>query len=46
MSPSALIIGGAFVTETKRAGSLPEPLKCWCNVLSGMAKIAPPSTRS
>ncbi len=35
------MITGALVTETKRAGSLPEPLKCWCVVFSGTAKIAP-----
>ena len=29
------------MTETKRAGSLPEALKCWCEALSGIAKIAP-----
>ncbi len=32
---------GALVTETKRAASLPEPLKCWCMVFSGIAKMAP-----
>ena len=32
---------GALVTETKRAGSRPEPLKCWCQQLSGMANSAP-----
>ena len=32
---------GALVTETKRATSLPEPLKCWCVVFSGIAKIEP-----
>ena len=41
MSSYRLITGGALVTATKRAGSLPEPLKCWCQVLSGMANSAP-----
>ena len=36
-----LMITGALVTATKRAASLPEPLKCWCWQLSGIAKIAP-----
>ncbi len=32
---------GALVTATKRAGSRPEPLKCWYQQFSGMAKIEP-----
>ena len=41
MKRSVLMMAGALVTETNRAGSLPEPLKCWWLVLSGIAKIAP-----
>jgi hypothetical protein len=36
-----LITGGALVTATKRAGACPEPLKCWCQQLSGIANMAP-----
>ena len=36
-----VMIGGRFVTATNRTFSLPEPLKCWCQVLTGIANIAP-----
>ena len=36
-----MITGGALVTATNRTGSLPDPLKCWCQQLSGIANIAP-----
>jgi hypothetical protein len=36
-----LMIGGMFVEETKRAAVVPEPLKCWCHALSGMANSEP-----
>ena len=39
--PKALMMTGALVTATKRATSRPEPLKCWCQVLSGTANSAP-----
>ena len=35
------MIGGMFVDETNRAAALPEPLKCWCQVFSGIAKSDP-----
>ena len=35
------MIIGALVTDTKRAGSVPEALKCWCIAFNGIAKIAP-----
>ena len=36
-----LMIGGMFVEEDEAGRGPPEPLKCWCQALSGIAKSEP-----